>query len=566
MRDRDVIIRLLKLLKIHTRSIIFIFICLFISAGINIALPLISKEIMDKGFINGDYNLLIILALTSFVLYGFEGVINLIKEKKRIDVSTSLQYDLTDNAFNHLMKVKDEYFSNMNYAQILSNVDNDIDSMAGIADENMFFIITEIFSIIGGIIGLLILSGKLTLIVLIFIPVKMIIVHYFTKRNMSVIMNSINAGSEYAKWFGDTVGGVREVKLFNLIVHKQREFKKLQNNIIECKKKKGMLQKLNEIVDNYLIEFLMLFIYIIGGKLILNQSITVGSIFAFITYAVYVTGPISAILNISYMLSGIIPSAKRYYEFLDLKEENQGEDLYDLSNGDIVFKYVDFSYDESRKILDKMFIHFKKGRKGAIIGQNGSGKTTLIKLLLRMCEPDNGGIYVDGVNINDIDIMKYRKMFAVVSQQIYLFNDTVKNNICLSKNIDDDYLMQIIKECDLEEFIEKNTMDYVVGENGATISGGEKQKIALARALIQESSFVIFDEVTSNTDAIMEVKMDQLLETRLKKKTVILITHKFDILSKMDDIYYLDKGRVVFCGTYRELVQNKECMLMLNEE
>ena len=305
-----------------------------------------------------------------------------------------------------------------------------------------------------------------------------------------------------------------------------------------------------------IVQILVTVIYIIGANLVFKFQLSVGSVFAFITYSAYVTGPISAILNIGYLLSGIIPSTKRYYEFMNLQEETDKGKLIKPEFGNLKLEEVFFSYETDKPILTDVNIEIPKGSKTVLIGKNGSGKSTIINLLTRMYEPTAGQIKLKGVNIFEITLESYRNMISVVSQQIYLFNDTIRNNICIYKKVSDEVIETACKDSGLEDFLKEVSLDYVVGQNGAMLSGGQKQKIALARALVHDKPIIIFDEVTSNTDVYSEHQINGLLHTRLKEKTVIIITHKQEILQDVDQIVMLKDGAVVGTGKYDDLVIN----------
>lgn len=253
-------------------------------------------------------------------------VIDIIKEKKRVDISANIQYSLSEQSFQRLMRIKANYFSSKNYAEILNNINIDIGNMTSVADEGVFFVVTQAFSMVGGIIGLFILDYRMTLMVLLFIPVKAVIMKHFAKKRKRIMDEFITESEKYAGWFGDTVGGVREVKLFGIQENKRAEFADRQLSVINKQKKMNMLAQWNGITDNIIVHLLTSLIYIIGANLVFDMQLSVGSVFAFITYSAYVTGPISAILNIGYLLSGIIPSTKRYYEFMALEEEKENEE------------------------------------------------------------------------------------------------------------------------------------------------------------------------------------------------------------------------------------------------
>ena len=556
MSNREAVRKLLALLKDYTKIISIIFGCLLISTVLNLCVPLLSRRIMDDGFIGGNKELLIKLVLCSLMVYLVISVIDIIKEKNRINISAKIQYSLSEQAFSHLMKMKASYFNNKNYAEILNNINVDIGNMTSIADEGVFFVVTQAFSMTGGVIGLFILNWRMTILVLLFIPIKYVVMKKFARQRKGVRDDFINGSQKYARWFGDTIGGVREVKLFGILNYKHAEFSQKQSKVVERQKKLNILSQWNNIIDTTLVQILVTVIYIIGANLVFKFQLSVGSVFAFITYSAYVTGPISAILNIGYLLSGIIPSTKRYYEFMNLQEETDKGKLIKPEFGNLKLEEVFFSYETDKPILTDVNIEIPKGSKTVLIGKNGSGKSTIINLLTRMYEPTAGQIKLKGVNIFEITLESYRNMISVVSQQIYLFNDTIRNNICIYKKVSDEVIETACKDSGLEDFLKEVSLDYVVGQNGAMLSGGQKQKIALARALVHDKPIIIFDEVTSNTDVYSEHQINGLLHTRLKEKTVIIITHKQEILQDVDQIVMLKDGAVVGTGKYDDLVIN----------
>lgn len=566
MSNKEAVRRLLLLLGKYKKTIVVIVGCLLVSTGLNLCVPLISRRIMDDGFIGGNKKLLIELVLVSMVIYTINSLIDLIKEKKRVDISAKIQYFLSEQSFSHLMKLRVNYFNNTNYAETLNNINMDINQMTSVADSSVFFVITQAFSMTGGIIGLFIIDFRMTILVLLFIPIKCVVMKYFAKKQKQIMDEFIKKNQKYAKWFGDTVGGVREVKLFNILDRKHEEFDQNQKDIIEKQKQMNMLGQWNTITDSLMVQFLSTLLYILGANLVFDLQLSVGSVFAFITYSSYVTGPISAILNIGYLLSGIIPSTKRYYAFMDLEEETDNGETAALCPDDLKLQQVSFAYEKEKYVLKDVDILFAKGSKTAIIGRNGSGKTTIINLLTRMYEPTSGKIMLGTEDISELPLPEYRNMVSVVSQQIYLFNDTIRNNICLYKRVDDVIVEEACKDSGLEDFIKEVSLDYVVGQNGAMLSGGQKQKIALARALIHDKPIVIFDEATSNTDAYSEQQINGLLDTKLKEKMVIVITHKKEILNKVDQIVVLKEGVVIDNGTYDELVgKNEELNIMMEK-
>ncbi|WP_313134727.1 ABC transporter ATP-binding protein [Anaerocolumna sp.] len=558
MSNKDAVKKLVSLLAEYKRIICFIFGCLIISTGLNLCIPLLSRSIMDYGFIGGDKELLIKLIMISAILPIVNAAIDLLKEKKRTDISAKLEYSLSERAFQHLIKVKANYFTGKNYTEIFNNLNTDIAYMVSITDGAAFFIVTQVFSITGGIIGLFIINYKMTLLVLIYIPCKYLFMKYLARRRKLYADQYIEDAQEYAKWFGDTVGGVHEIKLFNIADAKKQEFENKQKKVVLQRKKINLLGVWNASMDTLMIQLLIMVLYIMGANLVFDFKLSVGSVFAFITYSTYVTAPISGILNIGYMLSGIIPSTKRFYEFMDLEEEEErGNALIHPVFGTMELRGVSFSYVRNKPILENMCIRFEKGSKTALIGKNGTGKSTIIGLITRMYEPDQGEILLDGEDVLSFALSEYREMISVVSQQVYLFDNTIRNNICLYKKKSEEEIMQAVIDSGLKDFIDEVSLDYSVGQNGSLLSGGQKQKIAMARALLHDKSIIIFDEATSNTDVYSEMQINNLLHSRLKEKTVIVVTHKQEVLKEVDQIILIGPEGLV-SGSYKELYNGNQ--------
>ena len=551
--------KLLLLLTPYKKEMIAIFVLLLICSGLNLLIPLVNKEILDKGFIEGNYNLLCELVALVFVLQLVSANCKCITAKKRIYISNGIQFDLQEKAFLHIMKLENRYFVNKNTTELLGRIDTDIQYMKGIIDGGFFSIIIQCLTVIGGLIGLFMIDYRLTFCVLLFIPIKVVVVKHIMKQQEKQVGTFLRESSRFAGWFGDCVNGIREVKLFQLIHYKKLEFDKFYKEMLESNRSMKMLNQYNQVVDESLMYFLMFLIYMIGGKLVMNHSLTLGSVITFITYSGYVTGPITFFLNIGVDVSTSIPSVKRFYQFMEEAEEkevNYEESVEIDSVETIAFQNVTFSYDkkcEEQNQADKVTFEVGKQSKVAIIGENGSGKSTIINLLLRFYTPDSGKIYINNIDISKLSLNAYRELFGVVSQQVYLFQDTIRNNICLFKQHSDEEIIDILIQCGMGEFIEENGLDYIVGDNGSMLSGGQKQKIALARALILNRPILVFDEATSNADVFTEEKILNMLKNELKEKIVLIVTHKREIIDKMDFVIMLKNGRINFKGNVREL-------------
>lgn len=548
MTDKEAIKELFSILKNYKRSIIFILLSLLTSSGIGMIMPLINSRVMDEGFIGGNWKRLIELMLLTLVCFFVNSAVEIFKEKKRLDISTKIKMRLEEDAFSHLMNVKISYFHNKNYAEILGNINMDISNISSIAEEHVFCVLTGFFSMLGGTIGLFILDKRLTGIVLLFLPTKFFAMKYFAKKRKQYMDSYIMEVQDYSGWFGDAIGGVREIRTFGIYNDKLQEFRNKKGSVIEKEKKMSMLGTWNSVADSGIIQIMMALLYIIGANYVITGSLSVGNIFAFINYSVYVTAPISAILNIGYYMSGILPSTKRFYEFMAYEEEvdseNIEQDVSNYSKQDIVFEKVSFAYDDATKVLDQVSFSIAPGSKTLLMGDNGSGKSTVLDLIMRFYEATDGKILLGGKSIADFALKQYRNQISVVTQSIYLFDDTIRKNIALYKDADDEEIKNACEQSGLADFIEEVSLDYRVGNNGILLSGGQKQKIAMARALIHDTPIVIFDEATSNADSESIKQINSLLHTRLKDKTVLVVSHQTEILQDADLVFVLQNGKI----------------------
>lgn len=567
MTEKQIILRLMRLFRPHLKPIIAVFVCLLASTGANLLIPLASKQIMDAGFLQNDLMAIAGYASLALGLVAADRLFGIFKEKIRAEISLQITCGLYDQAYDHLSRLKLHHFSRTNDGQLFNHISTDVGNMAAVADSGVFFVFAQMFSMIGGMSGLFLIDWRLALAVIAFIPVRFITVKFFSQRRKRLVHTYIESSGEFAGWFADTFGGIRELRLFGMVNDKRKEFETKLHTVVQNQKKAALLEAWNAAFESVLLQLLITFLYIIGANLVFELQLTVGSIFAFITYSAYVTAPISSILMVGYMLAGILPSAKRFYEFLEWdEEETDSVTTEEMSNPPVQerqiikerleFDHVSFAYTSGQPVLTDISFAINAREKVALIGENGSGKTTLIELILRFHTPDAGTIRVDGTDIRAWELEKYRAQFSVVSQQVYLFDAKLLDNIAFGSTADEEDIQKAVEASQLSEFAATHAEPIKVGPNGSMLSGGQRQKIAMARALVSDKSVFIWDEATSNLDVSSELNINRLLDTRLKDKTVILVTHKADILEKMDKIILLHQGKVNQVGCHQDLLEN----------
>lgn len=564
VEEKDILKKIIKIYRPYKHKIISVIGIIILASIITMIMPIIQQRLIDDGLVQKNLKVIIECSTCSLVLILITELLEVFKTKYCSYIEKMVSFQLENKAFKQILNSKLSYFSSKNTTKIISNINTDVRQIASLFDSNTFYVLTSVFRITIGIIGLMYINVMLAVGVILVTPLRYIIVKFLSKKRKSIISNLIKNQEDYYGWYGDIVSGIKEVKSWGLESLKMNEFIKKQRPIMRQAIKLDYVRVANGFSETAFTQILTLLIYILGGIMILGDKLTIGMLFSFIIYSSYVTQPIFALMNIGYNFASIVPSAKRYFELIEMEREGSIKKLTKLKPkevlGKIEFKNVQFSYENKKDVLKNINFQINPGEKVAIIGSNGSGKTTIINLLLRFIEPISGQILLDGKNINSINLKNYRELISLVSQEVYLFNTTINDNVILNSKKSEKEMNSIFKEIGIDKFIEKlpNKVENVVGERGITLSGGERQKISMARALIRESKILILDEATSNCDVQSEIEINNIIKNGYKDRTIIVITHRPDVLEKVDKIILVDEGEIKNIGTYFELQNRTE--------
>jgi ABC-type multidrug transport system fused ATPase/permease subunit len=553
-QEEQLLKRIFLHLSAYKSNIVLLLCCFVVTASSSFALPLITKNITDQGMINKDFSLIVLFSIALLVAFSVNQCFNLFQTKIFLKIHNEFSLSLYKQVFEKLLRLPLSYYHDKTSTEIVSCVSVDVNQVAAITDQSILFSITNILQIISGLIGLLIIDWRLTLIVVAVVPAKYFIIKRLSNRKSILIAKSIESSRELNAWFGNTIGGIREIKLWNVFNLKTSQFVQLQKGVLNNHKDNAMLDKYNMSLETLIDIALNALLYILSGYFIVKGSLSIGSAFAFISYSTYVVGPIGMLLNIKYYIAQIVPSAKRLFDFLDLPEEemdglenhNKMEVSYEQNSPLINIKDLEFYYDKDRVLFSDVNLKIYKGEKIGIIGLNGTGKSTLINLLLGFYTPSSGIIEVDGKEISIWGMTKLRNLFAVVSQEIYLFQGTIEQNIDISEISSFENIELVCRKSGASKFIDAFPDRYqqYVGQNGAKLSGGEKQKIALSRALIKQANIIVLDEATSNYDTKSDEYLKKVITQNLSEKTILLISHKYELLKNLDRVFELKDGKI----------------------
>lgn len=521
---------------------------LIVSTVIGFLQPLVIQRITDDGMQAQNLPVLCRSVGLLALLVVLNQAVEMAQTRLFVDVHNKSFYTIFQQVFRKLLRLKKSYFEDKNNAEILSCLQMDASQVASITDRYTVMSVSSVFRVISGLVGLLLISWKLTLIVVAMVPVKILLVRQLSQKQERVMDHIIESSRDFSQWFGDNLEGVEEIKLWNLFESRDRAFQDKLDGLLKCQKGSAMLDAWNTLWESLLEWSVTILLYLVGGLLICQNRLTIGAVFAFVSYSWYVTGPVSALLNLKMYFARIMPSARRLFRFLDMESEQAGgAERVSGCPPRLEFKDVTFSYQENRPILQSASFYVEPGEKIAIIGQNGSGKSTVLNLLLRFYTPDSGEIMADGMPVSQLSLNEYRSLFSVVSQEPYLFLGDIAGNIDLTGQALPGQVSAAMEDSGVADYIGRmpEGMKTLIGRNGARLSGGEKQKLAAARALLKDAPIVILDEATSGFDVESDAYLHDVIVNQMAGKSVIMITHHYENLAGLDRVYRLEDGRIV---------------------
>ncbi len=552
---------ILPYLRPYRKRIAAMFALILLTSFSIVLLPLITKIIIDDGILKGKLDVIVMFSLIALGLLACEKGLGLLEVRIYASLNSLVSFNILKDTFKHILDLRLSYFTDTNSTQILNNTRTDIANISVLFDKSTFYLVAQLVQITGAFIGLVIIDYRLTLLILAILPLRYFLIKSLIRKREALFRQYMDVQSDFSKWYGDVVEGIKEIKLNGLEMKSFSSFTKKQRELVRIQVRMAMYDKVNEAAESFLINAIINALYIIGGWFILGGQLTLGSLMAFISYSIFLTMPVAGFLNVSYLIAGVSPSLERLKAFFNLETEKRvspdpGKPVSSRNKcGALVFENVSFCYGKGHFSLQDMSFSVHDGQKIAIIGENGSGKTTLINLLLRFISPGAGRITLDGIDIGDYNLKEYRRIFSVISQDLYLFDASIRENIEPHGSISPEKLREVAARSQARSFIESLPLKYDtrVGKNGTRLSGGQRQKLALARALAKEGQIIICDEGTSNVDIETESYINELLRTSLEDKTMIFITHRPLILQNMDRIVILRNGKMEDTGTHSEL-------------
>ena len=518
----------------------------------------VMRKLSGSGGINFTKIRNIIIFL--LVLYVISMIFSIIQGLIMNRVSQKTGYELRKRLIEKMGKLPMKHFDDKTTGEVLSIITNDVDNLTQGLNQVATQVISSVVMIIGILVMMFSINFVMTIVSLLVLPFSLVIMASISKKSQKHFKNQQDYLARVNGNIEEMYGEQPIVKVFNAEEKMINNFKENNDILYESAWKSQFLTGLMHPIMIFVGNIGYAVIALLGGYYTIKGKITVGSIQSFISYNKQFTHPLGQVAQVANMIQSMIASSERVFNFLDSEEEtDEGKKkLPKTIKGDISFEHVKFGYDENKTIIKDFSIDVKSGQKIAIVGPTGAGKTTIVKLLMRFYELNSGKITVDGVDIKDLKRNDLRNMFGMVLQDTWLFNGTIKENLKYGNlKATDEEVINAAKEAYVHHFIETQPdgYDMVINEETTNISGGQKQLLTIARAILADPKILILDEATSSVDTRIEILIQKAMDKLMKGRTSFIIAHRLSTIKNADLILVVNNGEVVEQGNHKDLLK-----------
>jgi subfamily B ATP-binding cassette protein MsbA len=530
------------------------------------------KPALDKIFLDRNDQMLLIIPLVIFANFLIKGLASFYEGVTMRTLGQKIITDLQLRLYGHLIYADLKFLHEHSSGNLISRFTNDINSMRRSVTEVFTGIFREFFSLVGLIIVMFVQDVRLSIIALIVLPMAL-----FPMVKLGRKMRKIATGMQkelggFTVRLDETFQNVRIIKSYGREEYEISRAQQVINRLLEFYKKAAYVESASSPIYETLGGIAVALVIFYGGHAVIVGKTTPGAFFSFIGAMLMAYRPLKTISQLNNTLQEGLSAANRLFAMLDVMPEVFGEEekeKIEFKNYDIEFKNVYFSYKPENQTLEGINMNIKQGQTVALVGTSGSGKTTILNLLERMYDPNYGEITIGGHNIAEIGLHTLRSQIALVSQDVTLFDDTIRENIRYGRlNATEEEIVDAALAAAAHDFISNlpNGYDTNIGQGGLKLSGGQRQRLAIARAILKDAPILIMDEATSALDAVSEKQVQLALEYLKKGRTTIVIAHRLSTIETADLIYVLAQGQIREAGSHSELLAKGGHYAMLYEQ
>ncbi|MBZ7937070.1 ABC transporter ATP-binding protein [Campylobacter molothri] len=560
MNLKEVLIRFKPFYKRYWRQFVIVGIGMLLASGGTSATAYMIKPILDQIFIEKKETMLYIVPFLFILVYFLKNAGSYLQTYYISYIGTDMLRVLRSKVLKNILRLDMDFFKQHRSGELISRCTNDIGALQSIVSNIIPDFLTQLITAIGLLSVVVIQSPRLAFFALIVLPIAIIPLFYLIKKLKLYARNIQEKNSDLLSRLGEIFLNIELVKANNAQEKERQKFD--QENKFFCKiilkstRIGSLTSPLMEIIGSIGVAVVI----IVGGREVIKGNMSVGSFFSFISALFWAYTPIKRLSNLYGSIQGAIAASERTFYLLDLEPKIKGGDKELKSIKNIKFKEVEFAYDDfSKKVLNGIDFEFSKGETLALVGMSGGGKSSIINLIMYFYEKNKGEILFNDLDIHHFNIKSLRDKIGLVTQNIYLFNDSFAENVAYSENLDEKRVIEALKLANAYEFVESMGGIYAeIKEHGKNLSGGQKQRIAIARALYKNPDLLIFDEATSALDNESEKAIMQTIESLKKERLILMIAHRLSTVENADKIVIIDKGKVLAIGKDEELLKTCE--------
>ena len=563
MKDTQILKRLYKdYTKKYVRKILLSVFFTIILAGSTSAVAYLLDPAIEKLFINQDQTLTYLIPGLIIIAFAMKGGSLYLAKIIMIGVSVEVRKDIQIDMFNSLIKADTKLVDNKHSGKFITNLTNDVTMITNLVSTAILNLFKDSLTLIGLLGVMFYQNWKLSIVALIMIPLASIAARILGKRMGKVTTQQMNQTGALTTYLVEIFKNHKLTKIFQKEEYEKIRANKFISTLKETQKKINEVLVRTSPIMEFFTGIMIASLILISAKLIASEELEVSNFFSFLAAMMLAYQPVRSLATLNLVIQQGLSGARRVIPVIDeipeIKDNSNAMNLI-INQGNIRFDNVKFSYsnDESQ-ILNSINLSFPGKKMTALVGHSGAGKSTIIKLIPRFYNINEGDIKIDDQSINDCTLFSLRKNISLVSQDTTLFDDTIKNNISYA-NLDatQKEIEEAARYSYAHEFIDKLPQKYetIIGENGVRLSGGEKQRLSIARAILKKSPIILLDEATSSLDAETEDKIQKAITFLTKGRTTIVIAHRLSTILNSDKIYVIDKGITVGEGKHDDLLK-----------
>ena len=547
--------------KRYLNKIIISLILSLIVAGSTSSIAWLLDPAIKKIFIEKDQTLIIIIPILIIFAFSAKGLSLYLAKVTMIRVGENVKRDVQSDMMKNILRADTQVIDNRHSGGFINNLNNDVGMITNLISVAILNLFKDSLTLIGLLGVMFYQNWKLSVFAMIMIPLASIAAKSLGKRIGKVSTEAMERSEKLVTYLMEIFKNHRLMKIFQNEKYEEIKAIKRINDLMEKSVKIGTIFVRASPIMETLTGIMIAGLIYYSGKLILNDEIDINNFFSFLAAMMLAYQPVRSLATLNMSIRQGLSAAKRILPVIDEKNkisDNEDDKELNFTNANIEFKNVKFNYkNEENEVLKSISLNFMGGKTTSLVGSSGAGKSTILNLIPRFYDRTSGDITIDNQSIYKSKISSLRKRISLVSQDTTLFDDSIRNNIAYANlNAKDDEIIKAAEMSFASEFIEKlpEKYDTVIGESGVRLSGGEKQRLSIARAMLKESSIILLDEATSSLDSETEDKIQKAITTLTQNKTTIVIAHRLSTVLNSDKIYVIDSGKVVGEGTHQELL------------